>query len=138
MPIAPQKWILWELGQVLQEFHVKNWIYIGNIHQPAHQIQALTKFPLLNVKSDNVMVDYRYNQAAPERVVLGDLDCSLKLKGDKLLRLPDGVKIGNVMWCRQGIGKSLDVFFYELVCLYTNHRCGNSAPGFQAVKERHD
>lgn len=70
------------------------------------------------------MVDYTCDQAGqlrPERVVLGDLDCSLKLKGNKLLRLPDGIKIGNVMWrspeaqTGQGIGKPSDVFSYGLV-----------------------
>lgn len=98
--------------------------YILVMHQPAHQIQILTKFPFLDVKPDNVMIDYRYHQAGqlrPERVVLGDLDCSLKLKDDKLLRLPNGIKIGNVMWrspeaqTGQGIGKPSDVFSYGLV-----------------------
>ncbi|EEH22249.1 serine/threonine protein kinase [Paracoccidioides brasiliensis Pb03] len=124
MSIAPRKRILWELGQALKEFHAKNWIHI-------------------DVKPDNVMVDYRYDQAgqlAPERVVLGDLDCSLKLKGDKLLRLPDRVKIGNVMWrspeaqTGQGIGKPSDVFSYGLVCLYTITGVETLHPDFEQLK----
>ncbi|EQL37297.1 serine/threonine protein kinase [Blastomyces dermatitidis ATCC 26199] len=124
MSIAPRKWILWELGQALKEFHAKNWIHI-------------------DVKPDNVMVDYRYDQAgqlAPERVVLGDLDCSLKLKGDKLLRLPDGVKVGNVMWrspeaqTGQGIGNPSDVFSYGLVCLYTITGVETLHPDFEQLK----
>ncbi|KAG5297219.1 serine/threonine protein kinase [Histoplasma ohiense] len=124
MSIAPRKWILWELGQALKEFHAKNWIHI-------------------DVKPDNVMVDYCYNQAgqlALERVVLGDLDCSLKLKDDKLLRLPDGVKIGNVMWrspeaqTGQGIGKPSDVFSYGLVCLYTITGVETLHPDFEQLK----
>ncbi|KAG5291660.1 protein kinase domain containing protein [Histoplasma ohiense] len=72
------------------------------------------------------MIDYHYHQAGQlrlERVVLDDLDCSLKLKDNKLLRLPNGIKIGNVMWrspeaqTGQGIGKPSDVFSYELVIL---------------------
>nr|KMM70901.1 hypothetical protein CPAG_07210 [Coccidioides posadasii RMSCC 3488] len=143
MSIAPRKRILWELGQALREFHAKNWIHIGNMHQPAHQIQALTKFSFLDVKPDNVMVDYRYDQDGqlrPERVVLGDLDCSLKLKGDKLLHLPDGIKIGNVMWrspeaqTGQGIGKPSDVFSYGLVCLYTITGVETLHPDFEQLK----
>lgn len=70
------------------------------------------------------MINYsrdEHGRPKPERVVLGDLDCSLKLKGDKLLRLPDGMKLGNVMWrgpeaqTGQGIGKASDVFSYGLV-----------------------
>ncbi|KAM5442569.1 hypothetical protein MferCBS31731_002448 [Microsporum ferrugineum] len=77
-----------------------------------------------NVKPDNVMINYtqdKQGQPLPERVVLGDLDCSLKMKGDKLLRLPEGIKLGNVMWrspeaqTGQGIGKHSDVFSYGLV-----------------------
>jgi hypothetical protein len=65
--------------------------------------------------------EIRDSQLRPERVVLSDLDCSLKLKGDELLRLPDGIKIGNVMWrspeaqSGQGIGNASDVFSYGLV-----------------------
>ena len=70
------------------------------------------------------MLDYSWDQDCQnrsERVVLSDLDCSLKLKGDKPLRLPGGIKIGNVMWrapeaqTGQGIGKASDVFSYALV-----------------------
>jgi hypothetical protein len=76
------------------------------------------------VKPDNVMIDYsrdEHGQLQPERLALSDLDCSLKLKGNKLLRLPDGMKLGNVMWrspeaqTGQGIGKTSDVFSYGLV-----------------------
>lgn len=52
-----------------------------------------------------------------ERVVLGDLDCALKLKGEKLL----DHRIGNVMWrspegqMGKGIGKPSEVFSFALV-----------------------
>lgn len=52
-----------------------------------------------------------------ERVVLSDLDCTLKLKGEKLLNH----RIGNVMWrspegqIGKGIGKPSEVFSFGLV-----------------------
>ncbi|EGC47039.1 conserved hypothetical protein [Histoplasma capsulatum var. duboisii H88] len=104
MSIAPRKQILWELGQALKEFHAKNWIHI-------------------DVKPDNVMIDYRYHQA-----------------DDKLLRLPNGIKIGNVMWrspeaqTGQGIGKPSDVFSYGLVCLYTITGVETLHPDFEQLK----
>ncbi|KAM5452387.1 hypothetical protein MaudCBS49596_003204 [Microsporum audouinii] len=110
LPIEARKWILQELGQSLKELHAKNWIHIGNL--------------LRNHSPDNVMINYtqdKQGRPLPERVALGDLDCSLKMKGDKLLRLPEGIKLGNVMWrspeaqTGQGIGKHSDVFSYGLV-----------------------
>ncbi|KAF3482239.1 uncharacterized protein GIQ15_04998 [Arthroderma uncinatum] len=124
LSIEARKWILRELGQSLKEFHAKNWIHI-------------------DVKPDNVMIDYsrdEHGQLKPERVVLGDLDCSLKLKGDKLLRLPEGIKLGNVMWrspeaqTGQGIGKASDVFSYGLVCLFTTTGVETLHPDFEQLK----
>lgn len=62
-----------------------------------------------------------------ERVVLGDLDCALKIKGEKLL----DHRIGNVMWrspegqTGKGIGKPSEVFSFGLVVsqLCSNPRC---------------
>jgi hypothetical protein len=51
------------------------------------------------------------------KVVLSDLDCALKLKGEKLL----DHRIGNVMWrspegqIGKGIGKHSEVFSFGLV-----------------------
>lgn len=51
-----------------------------------------------------------------ERVALGDLDCALKLVGEKLL----DHRIGNVMWrspegqTGKGVGKSSEVFSLDL------------------------
>lgn len=70
------------------------------------------------------MINYSRDEQGlplPQRVVLGDLDVSLKMNGDKLLRLPEGIKLGNVMWrspeaqTGQGIGRPSDVFSYGLV-----------------------
>lgn len=52
-----------------------------------------------------------------ERVALSDLDCALKLKGEKLL----DHRMGNVMWrspegqMGKGIGKPSEVFSFGLV-----------------------
>ncbi|OAL74803.1 serine/threonine protein kinase [Trichophyton violaceum] len=66
--LAARKWILRELGESLKEFHAKNWIHI-------------------DVKPDNMMINYsqdKSGQPVPEKVVLGDLDVSLKMKGEWL------------------------------------------------------
>lgn len=66
------------------------------------------------------MLDWKKNQSGefqPERVVLADLDCALKLKDNKLLNH----RIGNVMWrspegqAGRGIGKPLEVFSFGLL-----------------------
>lgn len=76
------------------------------------------------MKPDNVMVDWNLDeqgQVQIERVALIDLDVSLKLKADKLLRMPDMQRLGNFMWrspeaqTGQGIGKPSDVFSFGLV-----------------------
>ena len=52
-----------------------------------------------------------------ERVVLSDLDCALKLKGERLL----DYRMGNVMWrspegqTGKGVGKPSEVFSFGLV-----------------------
>jgi len=70
------------------------------------------------------MIDWnldKQGQVQIERVALTDLDCSLKLKGDRLLRLRGAQRIGNFMWLSPeghtglGIGKPSDIFAYGLV-----------------------
>lgn len=72
------------------------------------------------MKPDNVMIDcYEDDKGGYEikRVVLSDLDCALKLEGEKLLN----ARMGNVMWRNpeaqigKGIGKLSDVFSYGLL-----------------------
>lgn len=52
-----------------------------------------------------------------QKVVLGDMDCALKLKGEKLLNY----RIGNVMWrspegqLGKGVGKPSEVFSFALL-----------------------
>ncbi|EZF28441.1 hypothetical protein TMEN_9321 [Trichophyton mentagrophytes] len=125
LPIGARKWILRELGESLKELHAKNWIHI-------------------DVKPDNVMINYSQDEQGlplPQRVVLGDLDVSLKMKGDKLLRLPEGIKLGNVMWrspeaqTGQGIGKPSDVFSYGLVSLFTTTGVETLHPDFEGLRK---
>ncbi|RDL35080.1 uncharacterized protein BP5553_07011 [Venustampulla echinocandica] len=82
----------------------------------------------LDVKPGNVMVDWNLDeqgQVQIERVALIDLDVSLKLKGNILLRIPGMQRLGNFMWrspkaqTGQRIGKPSDVFSFGLVCTYT-------------------
>lgn len=52
-----------------------------------------------------------------EKVVLGDMDCALKLEGEKTLNY----KVGNVMWrspegqLESGVGKASEVFSFALL-----------------------
>ena len=76
------------------------------------------------MKPDNILIDWgldKQGQVEIERVALADLDCSLKMKGNQLLRLPGAQRIGNFMWrspeghAGMGIGKPSDLFSYGLV-----------------------
>jgi serine/threonine protein kinase len=76
------------------------------------------------VKPDNVFVEWNFNsqgQIIPDRVALKDLDLSLKFQDGRLLNIPNGGMIGNVMWCSpeqlagRGIGKPSDVFAFGLI-----------------------
>jgi serine/threonine protein kinase len=80
---------------------------------------ALT-IPLIDVKPNNVMLNWSRDEEGRlriERVILTDLDCALKLKGEKLLNH----RMGNVMWrspegqTGKGIGKPSEVFSFGLV-----------------------
>lgn len=123
-PLVARKKILFEVGKALQELHAKNWIHIGmKLESRSHVWISADNFSL-DVKPDNVMVDWKLDeqgQVQIERVALIDLDVSLKLKGDKLLRIPDMQRLGNFMWrspeaqTGQGIGKPSDVFSFGLV-----------------------
>lgn len=84
----------------------------------------MIEMAILDVKPDNILVDWsqdKQGRVEAERVALIDLDCSLKLKGDRLLRLPGAQRIGNYMWLSPeghtglGIGKPSDLFSYGLV-----------------------
>ncbi|KAF1352906.1 calcium/calmodulin dependent protein kinase-like protein [Lizonia empirigonia] len=104
LPLTARKKILKEIGSTLAEMHEKNWIH-------------------LDVKPDNIFLNW-YVDSSDEfhlgKVVLGDIDCALKLKGEKLLNY----KMGNVMWrspegqLGRGVGKPSEVFSFALLCLY--------------------
>ncbi|CAE7175083.1 hypothetical protein CFE70_005269 [Pyrenophora teres f. teres 0-1] len=84
--------------------HTKNWIH-------------------LNVKPDNVFLNWHVDKDEVfhlGKVVLGDMDCALKLKGERLL----SHRIGNVMWrspegqLGRRVGKHSEIFSFGLVCFY--------------------
>ncbi|KAF2790762.1 calcium/calmodulin dependent protein kinase-like protein [Melanomma pulvis-pyrius CBS 109.77] len=104
LPLIARKTILKEVGLALAEMHAKNWIH-------------------LDVKPNNVFLNWYVDSSDEfrlEKVVLGDLDCALKLQGEKLLNH----RIGNVMWrspegqLGRGVGKPSEVFSFALLCLY--------------------
>ncbi|KAL9023222.1 MAG: hypothetical protein Q9196_007330 [Gyalolechia fulgens] len=120
LPVEARKFILRELGLGLNDLHAKNWIH-------------------LDLKPNNVMLDWsrdRTGQFRIERVALGDLDCALKLAGEKLL----DHRIGNVMWrspegqTGKGVGKPSEVFSFGLVCLYTITGAETLHPDFEHLK----
>ncbi|KAL6709755.1 hypothetical protein ACN47E_001184 [Coniothyrium glycines] len=104
LPMTARKMILKEIGDTLAEMHEKNWIH-------------------LDVKPDNIFVNWHLDandEFHLDKVVLGDMDLALKLKGEKLLNH----KLGNAMWrspegqLGRGVGKPSEVFSFALLCLY--------------------
>jgi hypothetical protein len=72
------------------------------------------------VKPNNVFLNWHVDdkdQFHLEKVALGDMDCALKLQGQKLLNH----RIGNVMWrspegqLGKGVGKPSEVFSFALL-----------------------
>jgi serine/threonine protein kinase len=73
-----------------------------------------------DLKPNNVLLNWSLNETGQlkvERVVLSDMDCALKLQGEKLL----DHRIGNVMWrspegqMGKGIRKPSEVFSFGLL-----------------------
>ena len=81
---------------------------------------AIQWWGTLVVKLDNILLNW-YVDSNDEfhlgKVVLGDMDCALKLKGEKLLNY----RIGNVMWrssegqLGRGVGKPSEAFSFALL-----------------------
>lgn len=72
------------------------------------------------MKPSNVFLNWyvdEKDQFQLEKVVLGDMDCALKLQGQKLLNQ----RMGNVMWrspegqLGRGVGKTSEVFSFALL-----------------------
>ncbi|KAF2820364.1 kinase-like protein [Ophiobolus disseminans] len=121
IPVEARKAILKEVGLALNDMHAKNWIH-------------------LDVKPNNVFVKWHVDekdQFHVERVALGDMDCSLKLRDEILL----SAKIGNVMWRSpkgqpgKDIGKPSEVFSFGLLCLYVLTSIQSFHPNFEELKE---
>ncbi|KAK5093758.1 hypothetical protein LTS08_008822 [Lithohypha guttulata] len=121
LPIEARKSVLRELGLGLKDIHAKNWLH-------------------LDIKPNNVMLNWSLDKNSRftiERVALSDLDCALKLKGEKLL----DHRMGNVMWrspegqMGKGIGKPSEVFSFGLVCLYTVTGVEALHPDFEQLQK---
>ncbi|POS69497.1 hypothetical protein DHEL01_v212109 [Diaporthe helianthi] len=105
-PAAEVKKILRCTAEAIKELHDKNWIHI-------------------DVKPDNILVDWAYDsqgQPRVEKVALGDFDLALRLVDEQPLRAPHAV--GNVMWrspegqSGKGVAKASDIYSLGLVCIY--------------------
>ncbi|PVH70713.1 putative serine/threonine protein kinase [Cadophora sp. DSE1049] len=119
LPIKARKTILKEVGLGLSDIHAKDWIH-------------------LDVKPNNIFINWHVDekdQFQLEQVALGDIDCALKLEGQKLLNQ----RMGNVMWrspegqLGKGVGKPSEVFSFALLCLYviTGAQCFH--PDFETL-----
>jgi serine/threonine protein kinase len=122
LPIEARKTILKEVGLGLNDIHTKHWIHLGIIpSRPAAVVyNSLLTYLSLDVKPNNVFLNWyvdEKDQFQLGKVALGDMDCALKLEGQKLLNQ----KIGNVMWrspegqLGKGVGKPSEVFSFALL-----------------------
>ena len=117
LPIATKKAILKEVALVLNDMHEKEWIHLGKLTRD--WILGYTNhFP--DVKPDNIFIDWDFDSARQfrlQKIVLGDMDCALKLNGKDLLNFG----IGNVRWrspegqVGRGVGKPSEVFTFALL-----------------------
>jgi serine/threonine protein kinase len=116
LPWTARKKIQKEIGNTLAEMYEKNWIHLFACPGFDKSFANLT----IDEKPDNIFLNW-YVDSSDEfhlgKVVLGDMDCALKLKGEKLLNY----KIGNVMWrspegqLGRGVGKPSEVFSFALL-----------------------
>ena len=99
--------------------HSRNWIHLGRALSGFRIILYTKRLPL-DVKPNNVFLNWYVDENERfhlQKVALGDMDCALKLKDEKLLNH----RIGNVMWrspegqLGKGIGKPSEVFSFALV-----------------------
>jgi serine/threonine protein kinase len=122
LPLSARKAILKEVGLGLRDIHEKNWIHLG----ACRNLSILRLYPgslfvpSPDIKPHNIFLNWHVDEKDDfhlGKVVLGDLDCALKLVDDELLN----AKIGNVMWrspegqLGEGIGKPSDVFSFALL-----------------------
>ena len=89
LPIESRKFILRELGLGLRDIHAKHWLHLGMMRCPRPcSPQGCVDQTSSDMKPNNVMLNWSRDENGRfrvERVVLSDLDCALKLKGEKLL-----------------------------------------------------
>jgi serine/threonine protein kinase len=120
LPLTARKKILKEIGNALAEMHGKNWIHLGTKLPAYPSFDTCFANLVIDVKPDNIFLNWYVDSSDKfhlGKVVLGDMDCALKLKGEKLLNY----KIGNVMWrspegqLGKGVGKPSEVFSFALL-----------------------
>lgn len=120
LPLTARKEILKEIGNTLAGMHERNWIHLGTRSPKWLSFNKGFANLIIDVKPDNVFLNWSVDSSDKfhlGKVVLGDMDCALKLKGEKLLNY----KIGNVMWrspegqLGRGVGKPSEVFSFGLL-----------------------
>lgn len=120
LPLTARKRILKQISSTLADMHEKNWIHLGTRLPACHGFTKSFADLSADVKPDNIFLNWREDSSDEfhlEKVVLGDMDCALQLKGDKLLNY----KIGNVMWrspegqLGRGVGKPSKIFSFALL-----------------------
>lgn len=106
--------MLKEIGNTLAEMHQKNWIHLGTKSPACPGFDRSFANLTADVKLDNIFLNWYVDSSDKfhmGKVVLGDMDCALKSKGEILLNY----KIGNVMWrfpegqLGRGVGKPSEV-----------------------------
>jgi hypothetical protein len=85
-PIEAKKTILKEVRLGLNDIYTKHWIHLGIILlRPAAVVyNSLLTYLSLDVKPNNVFLNWyvdKKDQFQLGKVVLGDIDCALKLEG---------------------------------------------------------
>ncbi|KAL2074090.1 hypothetical protein VTL71DRAFT_7868 [Oculimacula yallundae] len=140
LPIQARKTILKEVGLGLSDIRTKDWIHLGIT--PGDSAANSNSSPLTyltDAKPNNIFLNWHVDEKSQfqlEQVVLGDMDCALKLEGQKLLNQ----RLGNVMWrspegqLGKGIGKPSEVFTFALLVLsLRDHRRACFHPDFETL-----
>lgn len=121
LPLSARKQILKRVGRAIEDSHSKDWIHLGMKPFAVHCLcLSRPANGSIYVKPNNVMLDYSVDETVGftvQKVVLGDLDCALKLENGRWF---NGM-IGNFMWrsiegqIGKGIRKPSEVFSFGLL-----------------------
>jgi hypothetical protein len=83
LPLTARKKILKEIGNTLAEMNEKNWIHLGTKLPACPGFDKSFANLTLDVKRDKIFLNWYVDSSDKfhlGKVVLGDMDCALKLK----------------------------------------------------------